>query len=1008
LESSRNWRNRLRAKLVTPQKALAHIKNGQTIFVGSGAGEPELLTRTLAEMADNFWDVEVIHLTSAREESILAHPNLVEHFRYNTFYIGRGLYAALAAGNADYTPMNISELPAAIADGIVNIDVTLIQVSTPDSSGMCSLGTSVDAARAAVEHAHLVIAQVNENVPRTMGDSMIALDKIDFLVAGDLPLIEVAPREIDAVSFTIGRHVASLVGDGMCLHFDLGSISAATMRYLDTKRDLGVHTEVLTDDILRLIKSGAVTNARKNANKDKTVATMVLGSQELYRTVDCNPLFCILPIDRVDDPATICQNDNMVAVQEIREIELTGLARADTQDICEMRSLPSSMDFIDGARRSRGGFSVVALPSTSQDGQKSQIVALSTGGGVAISRSKIDYVVTEYGVVNIHGRSVRERAIALISIAHPRFRSRLLEEAKSLKYVGPKQVIPPEHGCVYPSQYEFRHKFKDGTELSFRPVKPSDARRLQRMFYRLSPESVRMRYHGTIKKMTNEMAQKMAAIDYSRDMAIVGLAGPRINPRIVAEGRYMCNPANNMGEFDIVVDEEFRGHGIGTLLANHLNKIAYSRGLSGVYAEVISRNAATIALLGRAWPTAKKIFGSDSCTFTLQYDPEDVKRPKDSIIVYSGRYGDYSYGEDHPFNPARTRAAMQMISRQGQLDEPWMRVEEPRMISKERLIESNSPAFIDALQRANSGVWQEDFLKFHLGGDECPIFPGLFDYVMLYTSATCTGVDLIMNENANVVFNPLGGFHHAGRDHAEGFCYVNDVIVAIDRFLTRGFRVAYVDIDAHHGNGVQDAFYTDDRLLFISLHQSGKTLYPWGGFEDEIGDKIGRGYTINIPLPEQTDDEAYEMVFKRIVPPALDRFAPSVLIVVVGTDTHKADPLANLSLTNNGMVAAIKLLRDRCPQILLLGGGGYDQESVVNGWSRIWAAANRIDSLPDHLLVMGGSFLGARDLEGAEIVDMQYNVTGETKNKILEELDRIASYHEKNTLPLIGRSKRVS
>jgi acetoin utilization deacetylase AcuC-like enzyme/acyl-CoA hydrolase len=1000
---SKPWQTQYASKLVTAEKVVSRIRNGQTIFVGSGPGEPTLLTETLAGKAENYWDIEVIHLSSAQEESVLARPDMLAHFRYNTFYIGRGLSAAVAAGHADYTPMNISEMPDAMADGIIQIDVALIQVSTPDSFGLCSLGVSVDATKAAVEHADLVIAQVNEYMPVTIGDSMVALDAIDFLVDGSRPLIEIEPIEIDPVSLTIGKYVAYLIEDGMCLHFDRGPISSATMRYLDTKRDLGIHTDILTDDIMRLIKSRAVTNMRKSVHRGKTVATMVSGSRELYREVDKNPYFELLPIDQVNDPFIICQNANMVSVHPIQEMELTGLARADTQELSAIRSLPSSMDFINGTSRSPGGFTVVALPSTTYDGQQSRIVALSLGGGVAFNRAKIDYVVTEYGVVNLYGLSVRERSIALISIAHPKFRRQLLEEAKRLNYVDEDQPLAPEHGCVYPHQYEFSQTFKDNTEIFFRPVQPSDTRRLQRMFYRLSPESVRMRYHGTIKTLGNAMAQKLSNIDYSQDMAIVGLVGPRLNPRIIAEGRIMYNPANNMGEFDIVVDEEVRGNGVGTFLANHLNKIAYSRGLSGVYAEVISQNAATMALLSRAWPTAKKTFDSDSITFTVRFPPADVARPKDSIVIYSGRFGDFTYGDDHPFNPGRARTTLQMIEDQGYLNEPWMRVEEPRMLSAKILNTSNDPDFIDALREANDGQWNEELLRYHLGGDDCPLSPGLFDYVLLYTSATCTGVDLILDENANVVFNPLGGFHHASRSHAEGFCYVNDVIVAIDRFLARGLRVAYVDIDAHHGNGVQDAYYSDDRVLFISLHQTGKTLYPFSGFETETGKGNGTGFTINVPLPEETDDEAYEHIFGRVVPPALKKFGPAVIVAAIGADTHKADPLSDLCLTNNGMVTAIEHLREHCQHLLLLGAGGYDEQTTTRAWTRMWAAANRVDDLPDYMLVMGGSFMGGAGLEGAEIVDMPYRVSGDTKKKIMAELDRIAEFHEKNTLPILGQ-----
>jgi acetoin utilization deacetylase AcuC-like enzyme/acyl-CoA hydrolase/GNAT superfamily N-acetyltransferase len=1000
----RSWQNAYSDQLASAEAALSHIRNGQTIFVGSGAGEPLFLTKTLAEMAAHFSDIEVIHLTSASEESALASSKLTGSFRYNTFYIGRYSAEGTEHAGMDYTPMNVSELPEAMANGTIPIDVALIQVAPPDSLGFCSLGVSVDATKAAAENASLVIAQVNENMPVTLGDSVIPASKIDHLVDGTAPLIEVTSPQPDPVSLTIGRYVANLITDGMTLQFDRGPISAAAMRYLDTRRDLGIHTAILTNDILRLIRSGAITNQMKAVNKGKTVATMAMGTTELYAEIASNPHIELLPIDQVSNPQIIAQNDHMVSIHTVEEMELTGMARANTTQRSLQRSLPTSMNFIDGARHSKDGFTILALRSTTPDGKRSNIVSVSLGRGVAFSRAEIDYVVTEYGVVNLCGLPVRERAIALISVAHPKFRHQLLEEAKKLKYVTDDQVIPPEAGCVYPHQYEFTKVFRDGTEVRFRPLQPSDAHRLQKLFYSLSRDTIRQRYHGTIKTLTDAAAQRQAAIDYSKDMAIVGLVGPWRNPLIVGEGRYSYDPDNNMGEFDIVVREDYRGCGIGTFLANYLGRVAYARGLAGVYADVIPENAATMSLLRRAWPTAERSFDSGTCVFTFRFPQEAIERPKDSIIIYSGRFGDYTYGDEHPFDPGRARSTLKLIRQEGYLDEPWMRIEEPKAITKKRLIESHEPAYIDALEDAETGAIPERSAKFNLWTDDCPIFRGMFDYVLLYSSATITGVDLITKENANVVFNLLGGFHHASRSHAEGFCYVNDAIVAIDEFLAKGFRVAYIDIDAHHGNGVQDAYYRDDRVLTVSLHQTGKTLYPWSGFETEIGEDIGKGFTINVPLPEETDDDAFEKVFNRVVTPAVTSFAPTVVVAVVGADTHRSDPLANLKLTNNGMETAMKSIREYSKHMLLLGGGGYDLTATSRAWCRMWAAANNIDSLPDYMIAMGGTFLGGEGVRGAEIVDMHYHLTGEKRSLIMKELDRIATYHERTTIPIMQRT----
>jgi acetoin utilization deacetylase AcuC-like enzyme/acyl-CoA hydrolase len=998
-----SWQSIYAQKLVSAKEALGRIRSGQTVFVSSGAAEPVLLTDTLAEMALMFTDVEIIHLSDVRENAPLCDPKLANNFHQNHFYHGRGVSEVTIDGESDFTPMNVAQLPGAIANGTVPIDVALIHVSPPDAYGLCSLGVSVDAGRAAVKHASLIIAQVNDRMPETMGDSLIPVDNIHFLVEYSAELCEVPPVDLDPVSLTIGRHVASLISDGMTLHVDGGPIGAATLRYLDLNKDLGIHTDVLTDDILRLIRSGAITNRKKQANKGKTVATMAIGSKELYDSLNRSPYVELYPVDEVNDPAVIAQNDNVACIHLVRSIELTGLARVGDDVVSQMRSLPSGMDFADGAQRSKNGINIFALPSTSADGLQSRIVALSISRGAAFLRTRIEYVVTEYGVVNLFGLSIRERAMALISIAHPKFRVQLLEEAKRFHYVGQNHKIAPEEGCIYPKHYEFTHVLKDGTEIFFRPVRPGDARRLQRLFYSLSAEAIRLRYHGTKKSLSYGEAQALATVDYSQDMAIVGLVGPRNNPVVCGEGRYTYDPSNRMGEFDIVVHRDYRGHGIALLLANYLNKIAYANGLAGVYAMVIQQNSATKALLDKAWPTALRTFDSGTSIFTVKFPEEDVTRPKDSIVIYSGRFGDFSYGRDHPFDPSRARVVLGTIDDAGYLNEPWIRTEEPRMITKERLVQTHSPEFVDALHKANEGEWQDEFIQLNLGTDDCPIFKGIFDYVLLYASATATGVDLIMRENANVVFNPLGGFHHSSRTFAEGFCYVNDIILAIDMFLAGGYRVACVDIDAHHGNGVQDAYYRDDRVLVVSTHQTGKALYPGTGFEDEIGEDMGEGFTVNVPLPTGSDDEIFLRAIDRVVTPAVEKFAPTAVIAIIGTDGHRSDPGSGLNFTNNGMSDAMERIRDYSNHLLLLAGGGYDLRSTTRGWTRMWGAANRMDALPDYLLVMGGAFVSSADLQGGDLVDMTYRVSGKEKEEMVAEIDRIVAFHEANTLPIIGR-----
>jgi len=1001
------WKSHCKDKLTTAQEALSNLRNGQTVYVGTGAGEPRLLTEALAAEARRLTDVQVLHLMAQREAKLPARS-----FRYNTLYVGRGMEEAVAQGLADYTPMNVSELPVAMAQGIVRVDVALIQVTPPDRLGNCSLGIAVDVVKSVVNHAGLVIAQVNEEMPLTSGDSLITLDSIHYLVDGREELIERPPQIPDPVSITIGRHVADIITDGSVLHFDRSPVSSAAMRYLERRKDLGLHTDILTDDHLRLIQSGAVNNRRKQVHAGRSIATSALGTRQLYRAIDANPAFELHPIEKVNDPFHIATNRKMVVVRSVEEIELSGLARVGSgENALTSRGLPSTMDFIEGANRSEMGLVILALPSTTDDGRRSRIVGESAGRGIYFNRDKVDIVVTEYGSVHLWGLSLRERAIALISIAHPRFRKQLSEEAKQYNYVSPDQVIQPEHGGIYPHHYELSHTFKGGLEVFFRPIKPSDTRRMKEMFYSLSPDTVRMRYHATIKYLPDDTLMELTNIDYAKDMVIVGLTGPRSNRRIIAEGRCMYTPGSGLGEFDITVQDDHQGHGIGYFLTQYLMKIAYAKGFTGLYAEVLQGNPPTIALLDKVWPTAIKQYDSGVWTYTVNFPKEDLDRPKESILIHSPRYADYSYGEDHPFRPRRANDMITLIKQQGWLSEPWMRVEPPDPLDEDELTGSTHPDYLEALENLDTASPEEveELMKrFNLGDEDCPIFPGLYDFIKLYVSATLTGVHRILEENTNVAFNPLGGLHHSSRAHAEGFCYINDAIVAIDALLAHGLRVAYIDIDAHHGNGVQDAYWKDDRVLVVSLHEDPTGQYPGTGFETEIGEGIGRGYTVNVPLPRNTDDEAYCWIFDEVVIPAVEAFEPNVVVAVVGGDTHRSDPLTDLCLTNNGIVTAMERIRDFSHHLLLLGGGGYNNEATTRAWARIWATVNRIDALPDYLMMMGGTFLGQEDLAGSEMVDMSYRVSGEEKEAIMQELERIAAYHSELTLPLLSGNTEAS
>jgi acetoin utilization protein AcuC len=289
-----------------------------------------------------------------------------------------------------------------------------------------------------------------------------------------------------------------------------------------------------------------------------------------------------------------------------------------------------------------------------------------------------------------------------------------------------------------------------------------------------------------------------------------------------------------------------------------------------------------------------------------------------------------------------------------------------------------------------------------LGTEENPVFEGLYDLITLSAGATYLGADLLVNQGFSVALNVFGGFHHAGTSHAEGFCYINDAGIAISRLLKEGFKIAYVDLDAHHGNGIQDAFYTDHRVLKISLHESGKTLYPWSGYETEIGKGEGKGYNVNLPLPQGTDDETYLSAFTQVVPPLIKAFAPDITLGVFGADTHRSDPLTHLNMSNYALCEAVKIIRELSPRLLALGGGGYNLYTSARTWSLLWAIMNKIEPDDTVMGAVGGMMYGPEVESGALEQDALVSTTGAAKEKIQKEVAGKVEYIKKTVFPLLG------
>ena len=617
------WQERYADKVMTASDALRAIRRGHTVFVGSGASGPQVLVEEMAKWADDLADLRVVHLLTLIPAPY-AEPKFKHQFRHNAFFVGDNVREAVAEGRADYTPIFLSEISGLFKSRRFHIDVALIQVTPPDAHGFCSFGVSVDIVKAAAESADYVIAGVNPQMPWTWGDSFIHVDQIDALVENDAPLPEFRYPEPDEVTRKIGENVASLIENGSTLQLGIGAGPAHVLPCLDDKRDLGIHTEMLTDVILDLIEAGVVNNARKTLHRGKTIISFCVGTKRLYDFVDRNPFFEFHPSDYVNDPFVISQNDRMVAINSALEVDLTGQVCADSLGYLFYSGIGGQVDFIRGAARSKGGKPIIVLPSTARDGTVSRIVShLSEGAGVVTTRGDVHYVVTEYGVADLHGKNIRERALALIHIAHPKFREELLEQAKLRRYIFIDQLPPLG---VYPAELETDVTLRPGMKILFRPIKPTDEALMQELFYSLSEESIYYRFFHHTQVMPHKKVQRFTTIDYQKEMAIVGVVEEYGREKIIAVGRYAVEPESNMAEAALLVHDDWQGRGIGTRLLKYLIQIAKSRKIAGFKAQIMADNKVPLHMVHRTGYTVETTL--DDGVFLVSFKFQEKEETK--------------------------------------------------------------------------------------------------------------------------------------------------------------------------------------------------------------------------------------------------------------------------------------------------------------------------------------------------------------------------------------------
>jgi acyl-CoA hydrolase/GNAT superfamily N-acetyltransferase len=589
-------------KFLPPEVIFSHIHAGDRIFIGTGCGEPQFLVAELVNYVNNnpkaFFDAELIHIWTLGVAPY-TDEKFQDNFRLDSFFVGDSTRNPVNRGAADYTPIFLSSVPDLFRSEMVPVDIALVQTSLPDKHGYLSLGISVDVVKAALEKAEVVVAQVNENMPRTHGDGFIHIKDIDFILPHDEPLLEYSVKAPNDIVQRIGKYVARIIEDGSTIQVGYGLIPDEVVHSLENKKDLGVHTELLSDGIVELMKKGVVTNQKKIHNPGKTIASFCMGSRDTYDFLDENPSIEFKRIDYTNNPLIISRNRMMTAINSAMEVDLTGQATAESLGGTFYSGTGGQADFMRGAVLSPGGKTILAFPSTALNDSVSRIVpVLQEGAGITLTRGDVHYMVTEYGIAYLHGKNIRERAMDLIAIAHPKFRPWLIEAARKRSLIYKDQVFIPGEKGMYPEELETYRTTKKGLEIFLRPVKITDEPMLKDFFYDLSEDSMYMRFFSARKDMPHKRLQDFVIVDWSLKMEILAVIKEKERERetIIALGQYELNPDKYMAEVAIVVKDEYHGMGVGKELLSYLTYIARRHGLLGFTADTLVENKAMVSL----------------------------------------------------------------------------------------------------------------------------------------------------------------------------------------------------------------------------------------------------------------------------------------------------------------------------------------------------------------------------------------------------------------------------
>ncbi|MFO7989218.1 MAG: GNAT family N-acetyltransferase [Thermodesulfobacteriota bacterium] len=587
-------------RLISPRNVLNHIKPGMTIFIGTGPAAPRTLIKTLLDVdSHNIRDLELVQLAVLGDTFLSVDRLNAPNHRLKTFFSGYVAWDTITSGQVDLIPAFYSEIPRVINSGKLDIDVALIQITPPDDNGYCSLGVAVDVAREAIERASVVVGEINTAMPYTYGDTFVSIDEFDLLVRSkQAPVVYDLP-DVTLTIDQVAANVASVIKDGDCLSFSFGPLFEALVPHLTRKKDLGIHSLFFTDALAELVKSGAVTNSRKSPFRGKSLVSYALGTSELHCWLHRNPLVEFQGIDWVCNSRLIANNPQFVALYEGRKVDLLGSVAFPLQGAV-ITGPGEAIDFFRGAEASTDGTTIIGLPSRDENGNPNILLSLQKYGNQLRLRESVHMIVTEYGVANLKWRSLRERAQALIDIAHPDDRQNLITQAKDRRLIYANQIFLPESVHLYPSHIEETKRFKGGVSVRFRAMKPSDEEMMRRFFYRCSKEMIFYRFFYSVKTMDHDKMQAYVNLDYHKEFSIVGLYEENGNQKIIAEARMVREERTYCGEVAFLIDERFQGIGVGSYLLSRLIEQAKELGFKGIIAQVLADNQPMIKVFEKS------------------------------------------------------------------------------------------------------------------------------------------------------------------------------------------------------------------------------------------------------------------------------------------------------------------------------------------------------------------------------------------------------------------------